>query len=93
MFLVFVQLYRKESTSVEKKERVTSLFRGEGLRLPSHPRRGSRSVQGCPLGRRGEVGVGGRSYGYLSKEGGSFSWTRRRKRSQERKAGLAPADR
>ena len=34
MLLVFVQLYRKESTSVEKKERVTSLFRGEGLQCP-----------------------------------------------------------
>ena len=29
LFLVFVQLYRKESTSVERRERVTSLSRGE----------------------------------------------------------------
>ena len=34
LFLVFVQLYRKESTSVEKKERVTGLSRGEGLQCP-----------------------------------------------------------
>ena len=31
LFLVFVQLYRKESTSMEKKERVTSLPKGEGF--------------------------------------------------------------
>ena len=31
LFLVFVQLYRKESTPVEKKERVTGLPRGEGF--------------------------------------------------------------
>ena len=34
LFLVFVQLYRKKSTPVEKKERVTSLSRGDGLQCP-----------------------------------------------------------
>ena len=41
LFLVFVQLYRKESTSVEKKERVTSLS-GEKDSSAQGPARGRR---------------------------------------------------
>ena len=55
------------------------------LQLLRHPRRGSWSVQGCPLVQRGEAGVKGRSYGCLSKGGGSFSWTERRKGVKRRK--------